>query len=111
MWRQLLIDKVSASSKTQVALDLGVSRTAISLIVHDKYPADTKHIAHKVLDIYGRIRCPHLDRDISQAECREYHNAEPPTSSPRAMKHWRACQSCMQKAMTASNENSEGSKS
>jgi hypothetical protein len=100
MWRELLNAKVAATSKAQVALDLGVSRTAISLVVHDKYPADTRHIASRVLEVYGRIPCPHLGVEISQAKCREYHSSQPPTSSPRAMKHWRACQNCMQKTMT-----------
>ncbi|AKH37272.1 MULTISPECIES: hypothetical protein [Nitrosomonas] len=113
MWREILNARVAASSKAQVAAELGVSRTAISLIVHDKYPADTRHIAAKVIEIYGRIRCPHLGLEISQAQCREYHSRRPPTSSPRAMKHWRACQNCMQRTMTVdqSSENSGGSKS
>lgn len=94
MWRDLLNAAVTASSKTQVAADLGISRTAVSLIVHDKYPADTRHIASRVLEVYGRIPCPHLEKEISQAECKSYHSSQPPTSSPRTMKHWCACQTC-----------------
>lgn len=94
MWREILLEKVHHSSKKQVAEDLGVSRTTISLIVHSKYPADTRHVAKRVIEIYGRVECPHLQKEISQAECSGYHSAEPPTSSPRAMKHWRACQAC-----------------
>lgn len=94
MWRSLLIAAVEASSKARVAAELGVSRTAVSLVVSDKYPADTRHIANRVLDVYGRIACPHLGTDISQAQCKSYYSSQPPTSSPRAMKHWRACQNC-----------------
>ena len=94
MWRSLLMAAVAASSKAKVAAELGVSRTAVSLVVSDKYPADTRHIANRVLEVYGRIACPHLGTDISQAQCKSYHSSQPPTSSPRAMKHWRACQNC-----------------
>lgn len=94
MWRALLMAAVEASSKAQVAADLGVSRTAVSLVVSDKYPADTRHIANRVMEVYGRIACPHLGADISQAQCKSYHSSQPPISSPRAMKHWRACQNC-----------------
>lgn len=104
MWRELLIAAVTTHNKTKVAESLGVSRTAISLIMHDKYPADTKRIAKRVLEIYGKVICPHLEQEISQAQCREYHTAEPPTSSPRTMKLWRACQSC---AHNERNQNEE----
>ncbi|AKH36874.1 MULTISPECIES: helix-turn-helix domain-containing protein [Nitrosomonas] len=103
MWRDLLNAAVAASSKTQVAAHLGVSRTAVSLVVHGKYPADTRHIASRVLEVYGRIPCPHLGKEINQAECRSYHSSQPPTSSPRAMKHWRACQSCKYNEATRHN--------
>lgn len=94
MWMQLLTQAVKASSKQQVALDLGVSRTTISLIMNGKYPASTTHIEKRVLDVYGRIACPHLGTDITQAQCIENRTRTAPTSSPREMKFWRACQAC-----------------
>ncbi len=113
MWRELLNARVAASSKAQVARDLGLSRPTISQIVNGKYGASPERVAKRVIEIYGRIRCPHLEKEISQAECREYNSRQPPTNSPRAMKHWRACQNCMQRTMTVdqSSENSGGSKS
>mgnify|MGYP000848236866 CR=1 FL=1 len=94
MWFELMRQAVTASSKQQVALDLGVSRTTISLIMNDKYPAKTDHIAQKVMEVYGRIACPHLSVDITQAQCTENRTRTAPTSSPREMKFWRACQTC-----------------
>lgn len=93
-WMKLLTDAVAASSKKQVADALGVSRSQVSLVVNGKYIASTEHIAKKVLSVLGRIRCPHLNTEITQEECRSNHARPAPTSSPREMKFWRACQSC-----------------
>ncbi|SOD42297.1 LacI family transcriptional regulator [Nitrosovibrio sp. Nv4] len=93
-WMELLISAVAATNKAKVASDLGVSRTAISLVVSGKYPAKTDKIATKVIETYGRVTCPHLRVEISLSECKTYHTGQVPTSSPRAMKHWRACQTC-----------------
>ncbi len=94
MWMSLLQSAVSASNKAAVAEILGVSRTAVSLVMSGKYPASTDKIAQRVIDAYGRIDCPFLGASIALAECKNYHTSTVPTSSPRAMKHWRACQTC-----------------
>lgn len=105
MWLTLLQQAVDAENITQVAARLKVSRTTISLVLADKYPASKDRIAARVLDVYGRIRCPFMDREIVQAECRDYRTRAVPTSSPRAMQHWRACQGCE----TGKNLNKEAS--
>jgi len=94
MWLDLLQKKADDTSITSVGLELGLSRTTISLVLAGKYPANTDKIAQRVLDTYGRITCPHLNEEITLSACRQHHTAAVPTSSPRAMKHWRACQSC-----------------
>lgn len=102
MWLDIFKRAVDASSRQRVADDLGISRTAVSLVYSGKYPASTDKIATLVMDTYGRVRCPHLDEEITHAECRRHHKAEAPTSSPRAMRHWKACQSCPIKVANAS---------
>lgn len=97
MWLELLKSAVDRSSKQAVARDLGISRTAVSLVVDGKYPAKTDAIEKKVIEVYGSVPCPHLDQEISLNQCRSYHQSEVPTSSPRAMKHWQACQGCPNK--------------
>jgi hypothetical protein len=96
-WLILLQQAVEKSSITAVADKLVVSRTAISLVLAGKYPAKTDKIAAKVLDMYARITCPHTGVEISHAECRTLSTSAVPTSSPQAMRHWRACQSCQHK--------------
>jgi hypothetical protein len=95
-WRDLLQQAVADHKRGRagVAEQIGVSRTALSLILGGKYPAKTDRIAAKVLDTYARIDCPHLGQTITQAQCRDFASRGAPTNSPRDMRHWRACQSC-----------------
>lgn len=96
-WLTILRQAVEKTNITAVALKLEVSRTAISLVLADKYPAKTGKIAAKVLDTYARITCPHTSIEITHAECRTLSTSAVPTSSPQAMRHWRACQGCAHK--------------
>jgi hypothetical protein len=58
-------------------------------------------MASKIMHSIGRVVCPFLTeqageaRSITGIECRSYaYQTDPPTNSPRATNHWRACQSC-----------------
>jgi len=93
-WLTILSAKVAATSNQAVADELGVSRTTISLVLADKNPAKTDKIAAKVIDAYGRVTCHHTGIEITHAECRTTSTSATPTSSPQAMRQWRACQSC-----------------
>lgn len=96
-WLTLLQEAVAATNKKAVADEIGVSRTVVSLVMNGKYPAKTDKIAERVMAIYSRVECPHLQRSITKTQCASYHNANAPTSSPNAMRHWKACQSCPNK--------------
>lgn len=96
-WLAILKQAVEATSMTAVASKLDVSRTTISLVLSGKYPAKTDKIAAKVLDMFARITCIHTGAEITHAECRALSTSAVPTSSPQAMRHWRACQSCAHK--------------
>jgi hypothetical protein len=94
MWLKLLRRAVAASSRQQVADEIGMSRPTVSLVMAGKYPAKTDKIERKVMTRYGRVQCPFLETEIGFADCREHHERDAPTSSPYAMRHWRACQNC-----------------
>lgn len=99
MWMKLLQDAIADSGrggKAAVARKLGVSRPAISQICNGQYAASTDHIAKKVIAVFGRINCPHLNMEITPEQCRHNRERDAPTSSPREMKFWRACQTCPQ---------------
>ena len=94
MWLDLLRAKVAETSMGVVADEIEVSRTTVSLVLAGKYPAKLDKIETRVIARYARIACPFLEREISGAECRDFHTRETPTSSPFAVRHWRACQGC-----------------
>lgn len=94
MWLTLLKQACDQTSMTEVAEKLDISRTTISLVISGKYPAKTDKIETKVLNVYGKVSCPFLGVEITQTECKKHHTNMAPTSSPRAMKHWRACLTC-----------------
>lgn len=52
-WLEILAERCAATSQRKVASDLGVSDTAVCLVLGGKYPADTKAIEAKVLEVYA----------------------------------------------------------
>lgn len=107
---KMLQDAIAQSGrggKAEVARRLGVSRPAISQICNGNYAASTDHIARKVIAVYGRIHCPHLDTEITQEQCRHSHTRDAPISNPREMKHWRACQTCTHNTQNNVTDNKE----
>ncbi len=99
-WMDLLQRAVDASSMGKVAADLGLGRPTISLVLAGKYPARTDRIAARVIGMYGHVQCPFLEEEITGAKCQEYSSRSAPTSSPFAMRHWRACQGCPNRRQT-----------
>lgn len=95
-WLTILRAQAAASSRQAVADALGVSRTAISLILNGKYPGRANNMAARVLDVFSRFLCPHSGQMVSQAECAQ-RAATMPTSSPGALRWWRVCQTCPHK--------------
>lgn len=117
LWMTLLrsqVDAYNAQSKNgrggikKAAEQLGVSRSTISLVLSGQYIASSERVARKVLEVFARVQCPHLQTDISHQQCRENSSREAPTTSPRQMKFWRACQSCNH---NTANEHQNGEKS
>ncbi|SNR95766.1 hypothetical protein SAMN04488503_2029 [Humidesulfovibrio mexicanus] len=92
-WLTLLSQAVSASSRTKVAKELGVSRPSISLLLAGKYPGNTGRMAARIVERYARVVCPHTGKSVAPEHCRRLCGPVP-TSSPAALRQWRACQAC-----------------
>lgn len=90
--------------RTGVADDIGISRSAISMVMSGKYgrsddrpdgcPPDT--IARAVLDHYDRPDCPLVGRVIDRALCRKT-SLRPRPCGGAALGRWQVCQSCPHK--------------
>lgn len=97
-WLDLLRKEVEALPKPGgikiVAARIGYSRTAVSLVLADKYPGKTDRLAQRVMEVLGEVECPSEGRTIAYSECQLMRLREAPTHNPALMRHWRCCQSC-----------------
>lgn len=95
-WRVLFDQALEAAkgNRQELANVLGVSRTTVSLVAANKYPGKLHAFAKRVMDAFDRYECPHLVASVTRAQCHTHADREAPTSSPREMRHWRACQTC-----------------
>lgn len=103
-WYQLMADAVKATSKQSVGNRIGASRTAVSLIINGKYPADTKHIAAKVMALLDRWHCPYLGTDITAEECVAVHSGQTPSHDPMRLAHRRMCRTCTHNTQNEKNQ-------
>ena len=94
MWRNLLAAQVDAHGLGAVALKVGYSKATLSLVLNNKYDADTCHIEEAVCLAFGTIACPFEEREMAMECCLTWCNRPVPTSSAWALRHWAACQSC-----------------
>lgn len=92
---RLLAAEVGASNRTRAAERVGISRTAVSLVLVNKYSSpSTAGVERRVLDSLGRIECVAVGETLTIEQCQSYRQRPAPTHNPQAMQHWRACQHC-----------------
>ena len=112
-WFALLKTRCAGAVHAHIALALGISRTALSMVLNGTGPygegkASTDRVAERVIHTYGRYVCPHLteeeggdERVITAEQCRAIAHRSPPTGSPRDMQHWQACRKCPHREASA----------
>lgn len=93
-WFALLRDAVAATSQSNVAAMLDVSRTTVSLVLSGKYPGKTDRVAARVLKAFGELTCTHTGERISMTVCVSYANRRAPLNNPMELSHWRTCRNC-----------------
>jgi len=92
---RLLAAEVGVSNRTRAAERVGISRTAVSLILVNKYSSpSTAGVERRVLDSLGRIECVAVGEVLTIEQCQNYREKAAPTHNPQSMQHWRACQHC-----------------
>lgn len=97
---ELLNSKVEEKGVGNVARDLGVSHSTVSLVLKGTYAASTANIERKVLRIYGDpggVKCPELGR-IEPGICADNHQTARKLgfsgSNPDTLRLRHACLNC-----------------
>ncbi|KMQ75358.1 hypothetical protein [Marinobacter subterrani] len=94
-WVELLAAEVRASNRTRTAERIGISRTAVSLLLANNYSSpSTDRMERRVLEALDGIHCPAQGKMITTEQCRAYRERPAPTHNPMAMRIWRTCQGC-----------------
>ncbi|MEJ5227218.1 helix-turn-helix transcriptional regulator [Thermodesulfovibrio sp.] len=101
MWLEILKKEVGTKGISQVATELGVSRSTVYLIIHGKYRASTRKVEERIMKIYGTktgaIDCPVLG-SISPAECVKRWSLAKKigvrASNPETIKLYKTCINC-----------------
>lgn len=92
---RLLAIEAESTGRTRAAARINMSRTAVSLVLVNKYPSRTTDgVERRVMDVLGRIECVALDETITVEQCQRFYERPAPTHNPLAMQHWRVCQQC-----------------
>lgn len=92
-WLTLLRARVAEIGVNPTARELGISRTSVSMLITESYPADTRRMAARIIDRYTRHECPYDGALLHGDACARYAG-KMPTSSPAALRRWRTCQTC-----------------
>ncbi|MCW5711295.1 MAG: MarR family transcriptional regulator [Shinella sp.] len=102
-WLATLRDEAAKDGRTKqdIANELGVSRTAISLLCSGKYTAKMDKVARKIAPLVmaryaNRVWCPHARASITAAACEGHRTAPMAMSDAVALRQWAACRSCPQ---------------
>lgn len=95
LWVRLLAAEVARSNRTRAGARLGISRTAVSLVLVNRYPSpSTAGIERRVLAKLGRLDCPAKGEAVTAIQCQAFREKPAPTHNPQAMQKWKACQHC-----------------
>lgn len=107
---RLLAAEVAVSTRIKAGERIGMSRTAVTLVLANRYPSpSTAHIERRVLDTLGRLQCVALDAVITTEQCQSQRKKPAPTHNPHAMPGWRACQHCTHNPVCIPQENDRAS--
>lgn len=92
---RLLAKEVMATNRAKAAIRINMSRTAVSLVLDNKYPSPTTAgVERRVMEVLGRIECIAIGETLTVEQCQGFYQRTAPTHNPHAMQHWRVCQQC-----------------
>lgn len=99
-WLEIFKKMVEEKGPAQVARELGVSTTTVSLVKSGQYGASTKKIEERVINIYGsngQVMCPVLG-EIDPSRCIDNwelaRKIGVSCGNPATMRLYKACMKC-----------------
>jgi hypothetical protein len=94
-WLAALRAAARDASIARAGAAIGMSRTAVSLVLSGTYPGATIRVEARVrAKLMGQVNCPGLDRSITIDRCRDQATKPFSATSGRAAALWRACRTC-----------------
>ena len=98
-WMAILLREVEARGRAAVARELGISQSALSLVLSGKYPASTEKIETRVVAMYGnagKVSCPILG-EIRPTLCADHWTRAKViklAGNPATIRLYMACRKC-----------------
>lgn len=104
-WVIVLAQACDAQSQSAIAKRLGYSPAAISYVLSNRYAARLETVEKTVRGalLAEKVDCPVLAA-LPVNECLGHQRAALSTSSPLAVRLWRACQTCQHRRETSNGK-------
>ncbi len=91
---QLLATAALTADKASIAARVGISRTAVSLLLSNQYPSPSYHkVEVKVLAALDNVQCPLLGT-LENSVCQINRELPFASTNPQRINLYRACQQC-----------------
>jgi DNA transposition AAA+ family ATPase len=87
----------AGKTMTQVSLEIGYSRTAVSLFLGGKYDRDSRRLEVAIVRMYDRRHCPHLGEQVAPDLCQRKASTPKPFGGTARLAFWMSCQACPHK--------------
>lgn len=100
MWIEILKREVASKGQNQVAHELGISKSTVSLVCRGKYPGGTEKVEERIKRIYGQdghVECAILGA-ISPTKCADIWTKAKligmKAGNPETLRLYKSCLSC-----------------
>ncbi len=100
VWLKILADHANEKGNANVARELGISPTTVSLVLAEKYPASTDSVEKKVMGIYGiegMVVCPILGVMLPDRCATNWERAKKigmKAGNPATIRLYKSCLKC-----------------
>lgn len=100
LWKQRLNQLIAHNPRGMagVAEQMGISSSYVRRVLKPgakgRIEQPSPKFIERIYDAFGEIDCPHLQRPLTPAQCKKYHERDYIVIDITTVQHWRACQKC-----------------